>query len=342
MTENGVDGMLDREPLAKQKPWLSPAEQVHHLKSKGVRFELISEETAEEYLANNNNYFRLRSYRSNFAKAPHGARAGKYERLDFGMLVDLSIIDMLLRNELLTMALDIEHYAKMELLREIEGNAEDGYAIVQDFLQGHECETDSNNEHNRNLTLDEIKKGLSSAYTSGLLKKYPNHDYPAWVFMEIISFGTFIFFCRFCSIRFDSKRLNSLFYMLQSVKGLRNACAHNNCILNNMATGTSMHKAQTQVTQALASIGIRSAQRKSKMRNAVFQQIATTFYLHQSMASHGVHNRCAERLAGLKRRMGKHRDYYQGNDAVTSGFDFITKMIDSWYPWNDSAENGSC
>lgn len=119
---------------AKRKPWLTPAQQVEHLKSKGVKFERISEGEACTYLERNNNFLRIRSYRANFEKVAEGAREGQYVNLDFKMLIDLSIIDVLLRNELLPMTLDIEHFTKVSLLKLIEQHGEDGYAIVADFL----------------------------------------------------------------------------------------------------------------------------------------------------------------------------------------------------------------
>ena len=108
-----------------RKESMSPKEQVAHLKEKGVKFNLLSESDAERYLRDNNNYFRLLSYRANFAKVDAGPRKGQYANLDFGMLVDLSIIDMLLRREMLTLTLDVEHFARMKLLREIEEHGED-------------------------------------------------------------------------------------------------------------------------------------------------------------------------------------------------------------------------
>ena len=79
----------------KKKPWLTPQEQVEHLRNQGVRFDLMSENDATSYLAKNNNFFRLRSYRQGFAKVEEGKRKGQFANLDFKMLVDLSIIDML-------------------------------------------------------------------------------------------------------------------------------------------------------------------------------------------------------------------------------------------------------
>ncbi len=72
-----MNEMHDIEFQPIRKPWLTPAEQVAHLKSKGVRFDLISESDAVRYLTDNSNYFRLRSYRTGFAKVAEGRRAGE-------------------------------------------------------------------------------------------------------------------------------------------------------------------------------------------------------------------------------------------------------------------------
>ena len=198
------------------KPWLTPREQVAHMKSKGIRFDLLSEEEAEEYLAQNNNYFRLRSYRTGFQKVEEGARKGEYANLDFKMLVDLSIVDMLLRFELLPMTLDIEHFSKVKLLDTIEAHGEDGYEIVSDYLSS--CDKRDASGNVLNQTIADIDKGKSSVYVASLLDKYHNRDYPVWVFLEVISFGTFIHFLRFCADRFEDKKMKDEFYLLQTVK----------------------------------------------------------------------------------------------------------------------------
>lgn len=118
-----------------RKPWLTPSQQIAHLKSEGVGFRICSESAAEDYLRRNNNYFRLKSYRANFARVQGGPNDGRYIGLDFGMLVDLSIIDMRLRNEMLSLTLDVEHFAKVRLLSRMEERREDGYEVVRDFLQ---------------------------------------------------------------------------------------------------------------------------------------------------------------------------------------------------------------
>ena len=99
------------------RPMLTAKELVDHLESKGIKFELISKDEAVKYLKDNNNYFRLASYRKSFPKYENGVNKGKYIKLDFKMLTDLAIIDMRLRNVLLEIAIDLEHYVKVKMLK---------------------------------------------------------------------------------------------------------------------------------------------------------------------------------------------------------------------------------
>ena len=70
----------------ESKPMLTPSELIEHLESKGIKFELINKEDAKKYLEENNNYFKLVSYRKNFPKYENGDNKGKYINLDFEML----------------------------------------------------------------------------------------------------------------------------------------------------------------------------------------------------------------------------------------------------------------
>lgn len=323
--------MQDGTTGGGRKPWLTPRDQIEHLKSKGVRFNLMSEQEAECYLENNSNYFRLRAYRTGFSKVEEGSRKGEYSNLDFKMLVDLSIIDMLLRYQMLPLTLDIEHFAKVKLLGVIEAHEEDGYGIVSDFIQS--CDYARADGSVGNRVKEEISKGRTSPYLASLVGRYPLFDYPAWSFIEVITFGTFVYFYKFCAQRFSDKRLTGDYYLLQSVKALRNACAHNNCILNNLVSGKPMHKAQHEVTRALGGVpGVSAGMRRSKMRNDRTQQIATTLYAHRQFASAGVKRHRAQSLSEFVKRMNRNLSYYEGNCQVASSFDFLTKVIGAWFP----------
>ena len=95
---------------------LSYEGQINHLKSKGILFNKVSETKALEYLKLNNNFFKLKSYRKNFNK---NKSKDQYVHLEFAYLSDLSIIDTRLRMIILEMALNIEHFTKVDLIRKI-------------------------------------------------------------------------------------------------------------------------------------------------------------------------------------------------------------------------------
>lgn len=314
-----------------KKPWLTPHEQVEHLKKQGVRFDLMSASDAEAYLAKNNNFFRLRSYRKGFAKVEEGKRKDQYANLDFKMLVDLSIVDMLLRYEMLHLSLDIEHFSKVMLLTRIESQGEDGYEIVRDYIADNDYYTPGKPLVNR--LRDEIKRGSEGTYTGDLIAAFPNFDFPIWAFQEVISFGSFIYFVKFCAKRFGDKTLEDDFYLLQNVRSLRNACAHNNCIINDMGSKRNGKGSNHRIYQAVATVeGIGSGQRRAKLSNTRLNHIATTLYLHKERASTGVLEHRAQDLRTFAERMNKNIDYYHGNNQIKSGFAFIDTLINTWYP----------
>lgn len=154
-----------------------------------------------------------------------------------------------------------------------------------------------------------------------------------WAFIEVISFGSFLYFYKYCANRFVDREMLKEFHILQAVKSLRNACAHNSCILNNLRADRPLFKPSYVVTRELSTItGIGLDQRKSKMSNDRMQQIVTTLYAHRKLASQGVLEHRAKSLSAFVQRMNKHIDYYQGNLQVSTGFEFLTKVIYAWFP----------
>lgn len=308
------------------RPWLTPEQQVAQLKEKGVSFLHMDESEAEDYLRHHNSYFRVRSYRANFSKYVGGEKDGCYVGLDFGMLVELAIIDMKLRGVFLGLTLDVEHYAKIKLLNALEAAHEDGYEVVRAFLDKPRYAAVDGN-----AVLSEISRGKSSPYTAGLIERHPGGDYAVWEFIELISFGRFIHFYKFCAERLVIKEMLDEFYLLQSVKSLRNACAHNNCVLNDMKAGGALHEPRWAVLRALSKIGIGKDARKTKLSNERMQHFATTLYLHQKMVPDTVKNHRAHELFDLASRMERNSDWYQTDGMVTTGFAFIEAMIFGWY-----------
>jgi len=121
----------------KLRPMMKISEMVPYLKTKNIKFELISEDKAEKYLRDNNNYYNITSYKNNFEKYMiDGVFVNKYIDLDFAYLKDLAIIDHRVRLLFFKMIIDIEHYLKIRILNLIENiEDEDGYRIVNLYLE---------------------------------------------------------------------------------------------------------------------------------------------------------------------------------------------------------------
>lgn len=68
------------------KPLLTVEQQIAHMKSKGITFDLCSEEEAAAYLADRTYFFKLYAYRVLFERRVGGLRDGQYVGLDFGYL----------------------------------------------------------------------------------------------------------------------------------------------------------------------------------------------------------------------------------------------------------------
>ena len=312
--------------LPKNKPILDTDGQIVHLQAKGVKFDIMPVDEAKEYLSHNNNYFKLRAYRKNFPKHPGGDFEGQYINLDFAMLKDLAIIDMRLRYILIHLALDIEHFSKVKLLREIEQAGEDGYQIVKDYMNYLLAKDEESGTHRLNVLKNDLLRNLDNPYCGGIIAKYDG-CYPVWAFVEIIPLGSFIHFYGFCANRFDSKELNDDYFLLTNIKKLRNAAAHNNCIIHDMGAQDSKHKTNYKVIQSLSSIS--KTTRNKRLRNERMQQIVTLLYTHSVIVtSSGVRNTEKAALKNLVDRMNHHIDYYKDNDVILSNFAFFQKAVD--------------
>ena len=148
----------------------------------------------------------------------------------------LSSLDRLFRACFLSIALDIEHFARIEVLNECEERNEDGYSIAQDYLRNRL------NHKGRNHVEGGLRTRGSAGvthdeYSGDLIAKHLDvgehlDRMPVWVFLETIEFRAFTDFYLFCAERWEDAEMLQRHYVLKSVRALRNACAHNSCILN--------------------------------------------------------------------------------------------------------------
>lgn len=140
----------------KERPLIDAAQQVRHLKDRGVRFELTDEREAERFLRECNFFFKVKAFAKCFSRytSPDSERFGSYINLDFAYLAELTKLDHHLRESVLSLTLDIEHYMKVELNRMIMDAGDDPYGLMASFFES---------EYERKVKVLEKRVDLGSA-----------------------------------------------------------------------------------------------------------------------------------------------------------------------------------
>lgn len=322
------------------RPMMKISEMVPYLKEKNIKFEKMNEEDAEKYLRDNNNYYNLTAYKNNFERYfVNGEFVKKYIDLDFAYLKDLSIIDMRTRTLLFKMIIDIEHYLKIRILNLIENiNEENGYTIVNLYL-----EKDFNDEKFPKRVHNSILKKVGSEYYNKIFSKYDIdkdsklENIPVWEFLEIITFGELVNFYEFFSREYDlSKELKNV-YILREIVKLRNAVAHNSCVLCELDKKDNLYKPDFKVVQFLNRCGIKKEARDFKLSNSRIRQITYTLYMfNEIVTSNGVKKNITDELNSLfYERIILHKEYYNNNELLKSIYVFFDKIIQKNYVNDD-------
>ena len=239
---------------------------------------------------------------------------------------------MHLRNLVTKMCIDIEHDLKVLLLENLENDAgEDGYDIVDNFL--------SNNPY----IVGKIEAASSSPFTGNLINKYftvhrvynaqkgktenriTAFDCPAWVLMELLSFGDFI---RFYEYYYGLKGGMPVdISMINLVKSLRNGCAHNNCIIADLNPGSSIAPAAIyRIIKTMPDINKNQRQKKLSCR-AVLEFVSMLCVYDMVVSEKVKKHRINELKQLFDVRIREKKGFFQKNQLITSTFDFVYKVI---------------
>ena len=322
------------------RPMMKISDMVPYLKNKNIKFECCREQDAEIYLKENNNYYNITSYKNNFVKYQCGELEGKYIDLDFAYLKDLfSILVFLSKSylELFKMIIDIEHYLKIRILNTIEGiSAEDGYKIVNLYL-----EKDFNDKKSPKRVHESIRKKVSNEYYQKIFSKYDLdkntkiENIPIWEFLEIITFGELINFFDFFT-KYYILDDNKYIFILREVNKLRNAVAHNSCVLCELDKKDNTHRVDTLVINYLKDCGIGKENRNTKLSNSRIRQITYTLYMFNIIvSSDAVKNNVKHDITKLfYERIILNGKYYNNNGLLKSIYNYFDKIIEKNYKEN--------
>lgn len=325
-----------------KKPMMSVDQLITHMGNKGIKFSIITEADAKQHLNNHNNYFKLTSYRKNYVKTTSGPNTGKYENLEFAYLIELARIDTEIRHLLLQMTLDIEHFLKVALIKAVEDRMtntgdEDGYEIIKGYLLADDVTAISTKAETMARRNNQFSKKISqnkkNPYCSGLINSYSD-EMPIWAFVELGSFGDIKDLVEYYSSKtgwvppVDLKTLDR-------VRQLRNACAHGNCIINDLRPVTTSGSGKAGVSPAPLYItaftmkaGIGEGARSKKLSNPRINQIVHLLYTYDLVVTskNTRTNRLNELHNLINGRLKANSSYFTGNQLLKSTYDFFKKI----------------
>lgn len=305
--------------MTKKK--LSIPEQIENMQRKGITFSYTNAETACDFLKYNNYYFKLKSYGKNYDKYVSTSRKGQYINLDFAYLQELSTLDLYLRRIILTMTLDIEHALKTQLLYDLSQNSEeDGYHIVAQYLNADY------------IRIKSLHDKIGKSATSDLIQKKQDSDdrYALWEIVEVISFGEFINLYQLYYLTYPSKN-NDFSSYLWSIKFLRNAAAHNNCLLNSLRSPfhIAIHKTKEIQFEVSKIKTISQNTKETRMKNPIIHDFVVLIYVFlKVIKSSEIKQSGIDNLHWLfNERMKKHKEYFYKNNVLIENYYFVSKVV---------------
>ena len=309
---------------------LSIPEMIQRLIERNVKFDFYCEADAINYLAKNNYYYKLTLFESNFEVGKLGDMKNKYIDLDFAYLIDLAAIDYNVRLLLFNITTSIEHYLKLRIFNLIESiKDEDGYKIVNLFL-----DEDYNDPQYPKRIHENIMMKKDSEYYTSIFSKYnlqdgkKIQDIPIWVFFELISFGELVRFFKFFTNYYNLED-KKYFKVLKEAKKLRNATAHNSCILVDLDAKDNKTKPSNLIDEYLIQCGINRKTRFNKLKNSRIRQITCALYLFNEIVTsesvkQNVYKEINELFYG---RIVLNKNYYVNNRLLKSVYHYFHKII---------------
>lgn len=304
------------------KALLTTDDLIKHMKNKGITFQLINENEARKILETDCYYFHMAAYRVLYPKNPIvSTRSKQYQKLDFGYLVELASIDNRVQSVILDMCLELEKEIKLRLINAVTNNSnDDGYSIVQLFLK--------EKDYNLNI-LRSINRHKSGKYCHDLIEKYYPY-FPIWVLVELISFGDLLRITQFYESRYSIQIMPNNKFM-NTIRDLRNASAHNNCLINTIANNLDKTKQPdiriVNFIKDLNAVG--STSRQTNLRNFFAYDMVTLLFVYDSLIPNNKKKSTYIMLNNLMTKgLTDHYDYFETNSKIKGVYEFLSRIID--------------
>ena len=211
---------------------------------------------------------------------------------------------------------------------------EDGYHIVRELFSKYP------------FMVDHINQKKYNSACADLIHKYEN-NWAAWTLIEVLSFGDFIKLYELYYSLYPEQVNEVVSDLIWPLKFIRNASAHNNCLLNTLRkpyvyTHLYDKKRKTiivnkRLSSMLSSIRtITKKNRKKKMSNPVIHDFVASLFLFDEICTSQVFKKkiFTELKEFMEGRLIKNKDYFSNDCVLTSIYGFVKNIVDYLYERN--------
>lgn len=201
-------------------------------------------------------------------------------------------------------------------------------------------------------TLSEVTKGrdprhvehaiagmAGSPYSGALVRKYADGPIPLWILLELVSFGPLTRLYRHCFGKagaIDDSKEREMFSayrgLLKCTQQLRNAAAHNDCLLNGLASHEKKSGAYPKIRKALAEgYGMDPDVVAQVGSVRVAMDLAAVLICYDAYVPRGgSRSRAGLALSAARDRFAEHAPWFDKTYAVKSFFDYADTLFDTF------------
>ena len=154
-------------------------------------------------------------------------------------------------------------------------------------------------------------------------------DCPLWVFLELLSMGNFLFLYQYVVDNYNTTLPCFPKGIVNPVKDLRNACAHNNCLLTDLHPQKDTYPSREIVKFISNNGAIGGDSRKKKLSSRPILDFSCLLYMMNQVLAPEVLASCkAELYDIIKNEMLPYGSYYRKNDLLLSSYRYFKLCVD--------------
>jgi abortive infection bacteriophage resistance protein len=182
-----------------------------------------------------------------------------------------------------------------------------------------------------------IGRMVASPYSKGLVDKYTGAPMPYWVLLELMTFGNVVSFYRSCFSGRDSliddaverAFLKSVNPFLRCVVTLRNAAAHNDCLLNGLSNHNAQLRSKKRILGTLREdYGMRGKTVSSVGSVRIAVDLASTLICYDLVVPKGQTSAMAARQVRLTaERFGRNAVWFSRNSHIYEFLGYLDELL---------------